>query len=130
LFPEASEWLDKVHQGQAEHTVSAEGFLKLILILRVTFLQDSVFMQKICPDNPIWKHKLFTSQKDLEFKSQLETSSQAEESQEDVLIRRVIPIVERRLANIEDQNRQTYEKLAEMLNRLIADVSDISTGRA
>ncbi|KAG2199449.1 hypothetical protein INT47_011561 [Mucor saturninus] len=59
LFPEASVWLSKIHEGHAEQTVSAEGFLKLLLTIRITFLQDSAFMQQKFPTHPIWKHDLF-----------------------------------------------------------------------
>lgn len=58
-FPEASLWLSKIHEGHAEQTVSAEGFLKLMLTIRITFLQDSVFMQQKFPNHFIWQHELF-----------------------------------------------------------------------
>ena len=68
LFPLASIWLEKIHSGQAEQTVAAEGFLHLLLTLRITFLQDSVYMQKAIPDHPIWRHSLFVDPLYLEFK--------------------------------------------------------------
>lgn len=68
FFPEASMWLSKIHEGHAEQTVSAESFLRLVLTLRITFLQDSVFMQKIFPNHPVWKHELFQDREYLEFK--------------------------------------------------------------
>jgi hypothetical protein len=68
VFPEASTWLSKIHEKKAEQTVSAEGFLKLLLTLRITFLQDSVFMQKLMPNYIIWRHELFCDPEYLEFK--------------------------------------------------------------
>lgn len=68
IFPQASEWLNKIHNGQAEQTVSAEGFLKLLLTLRISFLQDSVFMQRKMPHHAIWKHAIFRDPMYLEFK--------------------------------------------------------------
>lgn len=64
------------------------------------------------------------------FFRQLEVASQAEDNQENLTLQRVIPLVERKLSNIEDQNRITYEKLAAMITELMKNVSDISTGRA
>lgn len=68
VFPEASIWLSRIHEGSAEQTVSAEGFLNLMLTLRITFLQDSVFMQNFCPGHPVWKHPLFRDAEYLDFK--------------------------------------------------------------
>lgn len=68
VFPLASVWLEKIHSDQAEQTVAAEGFLSLLMILRATFLQDSVYMQRIVPDHPIWRHSLFADPLYLDFK--------------------------------------------------------------
>ncbi|KAG2191270.1 hypothetical protein INT47_004031 [Mucor saturninus] len=130
LFPEASMWLSKIHEGHAEQTVSAEGFLKLLLTIRITFLQDSVFVQQKFPTHPIWKHDLFQDEEYLSFKRQLLASSQAEENQESIMLQRVIPLVERKLANIEDSTRSAYEALAQQIASVLEKISDISTGSA
>lgn len=75
VFPEASIWLSKIHEGLAEQTVSAEGFLNLLITLRVTFLQDSVFMQRLCPGNPVWKHELFRDPEYIQFKRYFDEDS-------------------------------------------------------
>lgn len=61
---------------------------------------------------------------------QLEVSSQTEDSQENLVLQRVVPLVERKLANIEEQNRLCYEQLSDLIKQLVLQVSDISTGRA
>jgi hypothetical protein len=60
IFSEASIWLDKVHSHTAKLRIAAEGFLTLLMTLRITFLQYSVFMQKLVPNHPVWKYQIFS----------------------------------------------------------------------
>ena len=46
------------------------------------------------------------------------------------MLQRVIPLVERKLANIEDSTRSAYEALAQQISSVLEKISDISTGRA
>lgn len=45
-------------------------------------------------------------------------------------MQRIIPFIERQLANINDRQQEAYGNLARMIEGLAANVSDISTGRA
>ncbi|KAI8364196.1 hypothetical protein BD560DRAFT_173227 [Blakeslea trispora] len=130
VFPMASVWLEKIHSGHAEQTVAAEGFLRLLLTLRTTFLQDSVFMQNVVPDHPIWQHELFLDPLYLEFKRQLEASAQTEASQEELLLQRVVPLIERQLANSQEIQQQQYEEIRHLQTSILNQIKDIATGRA
>jgi hypothetical protein len=76
VFPKADEWHDRLaaHQQNPdngdpiESTVAVDAFLKVIMVLRKTFLQDSVFMMRSQPNHPIWNHSLFSDPCYLEFK--------------------------------------------------------------
>ncbi|KAI8875985.1 hypothetical protein K501DRAFT_201452, partial [Backusella circina FSU 941] len=61
---------------------------------------------------------------------QLDTAAQTEENPEDISLRRLVPVIERKMANLEDLNRSAYERLAEMLNTVATNISDLSSGRA
>ncbi|KAI8340419.1 hypothetical protein BD560DRAFT_412367 [Blakeslea trispora] len=130
LFPLASVWLEKIHSGRAEQTVAAEGFLRLLLTLRITFLQDSVYMQKAIPDHPIWRHSLFVDPLYLEFKRLLEASAQTEASQEELLLQRVVPLIERQLANSLEVSQQQHEENRQLQMTVLNQIKDIATGRA
>lgn len=54
----------------------------------------------------------------------------AEENQENIMQQRVVPLIERKLAIIEGQQRISYEMLTDVVTTLMANISDISTGRA
>jgi hypothetical protein len=76
VFPKADEWYDRLAANQRnpdngdpiESTVAVDAFLKTIMVLRKTFLQDSVFMMRSQPNHPIWNHSLFSDPCYLEFK--------------------------------------------------------------
>lgn len=46
------------------------------------------------------------------------------------MLQRVIPLVERKLTNIEEMNRGAYETLSHQIGSIMEKISDISTGRA
>ncbi|KAG2205439.1 hypothetical protein INT47_007224 [Mucor saturninus] len=50
-----------------------------------------------------------------------------EENQENIRLRRVVPLVERKLANIEYTNRSAYEALAQQIASGLEKISDIPT---
>ena len=49
---------------------------------------------------------------------------------ENTSMQRIIPFIERQLANINDRQQEAYGNLARMIEGLAANVSDISTDRA
>ncbi|KAG2217651.1 hypothetical protein INT45_000781 [Circinella minor] len=69
VFPWVEEWQTKIDQGQGDQSVAADGFLKMLQILKVTFLQDSVMMIKRHPRLSIWSAPLFNDPEYLAYKS-------------------------------------------------------------
>lgn len=61
---------------------------------------------------------------------ELETAAEVEVSQEQLVMQRLVPVIERQLSNINDHQRANYEQLVEMIKTINHQVSDISTGRA
>jgi hypothetical protein len=61
---------------------------------------------------------------------ELERVTEAENTQEQMIMQLIIPIIERQLSNVFDHQRATYEKLEDMMRNLNFKVSDISPGRA
>jgi hypothetical protein len=60
----------------------------------------------------------------------LERAVEVENNQEQMVMQRIIPIIERQLSNLFDHQRVTYEKLEDMMRNLNLKVSDMSTGGA
>ncbi|GAN06958.1 hypothetical protein MAM1_0142c06448 [Mucor ambiguus] len=87
-------------------------------------------MQKVVPNHPVWKHEVFSDPLYTNFKRELEAAANAEADQEQLVMQRLIPVIERQLANINDHQHANYEQLIEIVKNLTLQVSDISTGRA
>jgi hypothetical protein len=76
LFPEVDGWNDRLltkadnpnNGDPIQSTVAASAFLQVMLVLRKTFLQDSVYMMELFPDHPIWQHSIFSDASYLVFK--------------------------------------------------------------
>jgi hypothetical protein len=70
LFPAIDEWHDRVRQKKKtlnpdnnnpiQPTVAANAFVQVIMMLRKTFIQDSVLMMELHPCHPIWQHSTFS----------------------------------------------------------------------
>ncbi|KAI9334327.1 transcriptional activator of glycolytic enzymes-domain-containing protein [Pilaira anomala] len=106
--------LSRVRSGTAAQTVAAESFLNLLLTLRITFLQDSVYMRNLMPTHPVWKHQLFSDPDYLEFKRSLEVAAEVETDDESLLMRRVIPFVERQMVSLNERQQETCERMIEL----------------
>jgi hypothetical protein len=68
VFPLVDYWYDKIQSGACEKSTAACGFLELLKQLRISFLQDSVFMMKGHPAHPLWLNQVFSDAEYLEFK--------------------------------------------------------------
>jgi hypothetical protein len=68
VFPYVDYWYDRMANNRCQRTCAAKGFLELLKVLRVTFLQDSVLMMDKHPDNPVWHHRIFHDEEYLSFK--------------------------------------------------------------
>ena len=64
VFPQVDYWLEKIEPSQ----IAAAGFLRLLGVLRVTFLQDAVLMQEKYPRHPVFHSQIFQDPLYQEFK--------------------------------------------------------------
>lgn len=68
VFPEVDYWYERISSGACQQSAAARGFLDLLKQLRVTFLQDSVFMSEKQPGHTLWQDELFSSPEYVQFK--------------------------------------------------------------
>ncbi|KAI8361725.1 hypothetical protein BD560DRAFT_437219 [Blakeslea trispora] len=87
-------------------------------------------MQKAIPDHPIWRHSLFVDPLYLEFKRLLEASAQTEANREELLLQRVVPLIERQLANSLEVSQQQHEENRQLQVTVLNQIKGIATGRA
>ena len=82
IWPETDVWLKRMeayHPGRAENEVArldlaGSGFLRLLRVLRVILLQDSVILRKQFPLHPLWKDPLFGCEEYWRFAARVESS--------------------------------------------------------
>ncbi|SAM00918.1 hypothetical protein [Absidia glauca] len=79
LFPAIDEWHDRLLQNPpalttnnpTQPTVDTNAFVQVIIMLRKTFIQDSVLMMELCACHPIWQHSIFSDPAYFSFKKQV-----------------------------------------------------------
>ena len=54
--------------------LAGSGFLRLLRVLRVVLLQDSVILRKQFPNYPLWKDSLFNCEEYQRFATRMESS--------------------------------------------------------
>ena len=64
VFPQVDYWLEKIEPSQ----IAAAGFLRLLGVLRVTFLQDAVLRQEKYPRHLVFHSQIFQDPLYQEFK--------------------------------------------------------------
>ncbi|SAM09828.1 hypothetical protein [Absidia glauca] len=141
VFPKADEWYDRLaaHQRNPdngdpiESTVAVDAFLKTIMVLRKTFLQDSVFMMRSQPNHPIWNHSLFSDPCYLEFKRALEQIEVQEHDPAHTLLRQCVPMIEQRLNDMQehlsnkiDAQRVTSATTSDYITQLVTGKATLS----
>jgi len=81
IWPETDLWLMRIeayHPDRDYHEVvrldlAGSGFLRLLRVLRVVLLQDSVVLRKQFPPYPLWKDSLFNCEEYLKFAAPVES---------------------------------------------------------
>jgi hypothetical protein len=74
LFPAIGEWHDRLAAKELSPgdlilpNVASNAFVQVIMMLRKTFIQDSVLMVALHPCHPIWQHSTFSDPAYLPFK--------------------------------------------------------------
>jgi len=112
IFPEVDGWLQKVEAGQeAESTICAQGFLRLLQRMRKVLVQDVACLRQLIPNHAILNHDIFQSVEFLTFCDTLHEHSQNESTPADLRLATVIPDVSCRLDAIYQQNEIHYDTL-------------------
>lgn len=103
--------------------LAAQGFLRLMVELRIVILQDSVLLRREFLDHPILKSPVFSRPDYLAFAQEVERSLQNYEEPEDQRIRRVFPDIANRLSTQTnmlrsiDESHQDIRRLIEQQSR-------------
>lgn len=72
--------------------LSAQGFLRLVKVLRKTFLQDSVLLRKDYPSHPCFRdNTLFKSKEYLEFAAASEAAMESSVAPQEMAVKDVLP---------------------------------------
>ncbi|KAG2224285.1 hypothetical protein INT45_012853 [Circinella minor] len=127
------EWQTKIDQGQGDQNVAADGFLKMLQILKVTFLQDSVMIIKRHPHLSIWSAPLFNDLEYLAYKSDLEQSIAITPPPEDLLLSRAMPhlhnYIRQTHADVMQQVNHNNQLLQQHVNVFNQAMGDLANGR-
>jgi hypothetical protein len=75
LFLAIDEWhgrlaakeLSPDNNDTIQPTVAANAFVQVLMMLRMTFIQDSVLMMELLPCHPIWQYSVFSDPAYLSF---------------------------------------------------------------
>lgn len=103
IFPSVEEWQQKMQEDPTCQTICGEGFLKLLIELRVIILQDAVLLKQIAPDHEMFSHEVFQSS---EFRSYSEALIRAMNNTTppaEVQIQRVLPEINSRISELASQ---------------------------
>ncbi|SAM08184.1 hypothetical protein [Absidia glauca] len=74
LFPAIDEWHDRLAAKELspgdpiQPTFAENAFVQVIMMLRKTFIHDSVLMMELHSCYPIWQHSIFSDPAYLSFK--------------------------------------------------------------
>lgn len=60
----------------------------------------------------------------------LEIAAEVETDDESLLMRRVIPFIERQMVSLNERQQETCERMVELVRNIQGDIRDISSGRA
>ncbi|KAI9361753.1 hypothetical protein BD770DRAFT_306195, partial [Pilaira anomala] len=71
IFPLAEEWQQKMQDDPFVQTICGEGFLGLLVELRIIILQDVVFLKQLEPSHEMFDHEIFKSSEFLSFAEEL-----------------------------------------------------------
>ncbi|CEP20070.1 hypothetical protein [Parasitella parasitica] len=133
FFPDVELWQDRIAADAAQKTTTADGFLKLLVSLRVVFLQDSVVMRRSYPGHHIWEHDLFQDPLYLKFSNDLLAAMIFHQKKNDpfsMQLQSAVPLIEQRLSTLESQLAMSASRTTHKMDEILNHISDISTGRA
>ena len=104
--------------------LAAQGFLRLMLVLRTIFLQDSVLLRREFPAHPMWEDALFGRDDYLRFAEEVKLSLTDLEEPDEIRLRRIVPDIASRLNASREEIVQTVETHGDRNHRLLQSVHD------
>jgi Centromere DNA-binding protein complex CBF3 subunit, domain 2/Transcriptional activator of glycolytic enzymes len=97
---------------------AGQGFLRLLMQLRLVFLQDSVPLRREFPFHPLWADPIFERQDYQEFAEEVELAmAEQDDEPQDALIRRALPVLADRMTAFEQAVSQKMGALEHAVNR-------------
>ncbi len=133
IWPEADVWLDHMesyHPSKEDNKVvrldlAGSGFLRLLRVLRIVLLQDSVLLRKLFPQHPLWKDSLFSCEEYQQFAARVERSLANVIMPDELIMQKYWPAHEavaklRHEATISEINsaQQDIRQVSERLNQI------------
>lgn len=126
--------------GIDELDMAAQGFVELLIQLRIIFLQDSAVLICKHPDHTMWRHPVFQHPEWSIFASQVRIAEAEKEEPMDIQLQKVIPIVAEKIASVQEYvsgrveywgNTGTtqYQGLRDQLTLLTEKLGDFTDGR-
>ena len=113
--------------------LAGQGFLRLLVVLRIVFLQDSVILRREFPQHPLWKHEIFAREDYKRFAQDVEDSLNDIEEPEEVRLRTAVPIIAERLNVVRQDIAQRVDhwgaKSDRKIDELSGKVNDFFSGR-
>ncbi|KAG2216357.1 hypothetical protein INT45_001609 [Circinella minor] len=140
IFPEVDNWLSKVEsENDAERSISAQGFLRLMKTMRVVILQDAAVLREQHPTHPMFNHPIFQGQDFLSFAAASAHAVRTTPTPSHIQIQDVIPEVNHRLDDIDTKMgmyhraelktlRQKNAELKRSLGALHEKIDCLTTG--
>jgi hypothetical protein len=132
-------WFDSNEECESladedRNDLAGKGFLRLLVVLRTTLIQDSVLLRKEFPDNSIFSDPFFQHPEYLAFARGFEETLSAEvEEPQSVLIQRAVPILADRMTALEKSVNQKADywgqNVINQVQGLRTMMEDIFNGR-
>lgn len=108
IFPLVEEWQQKMQEDSSIQTICGEGFLKLLVELRIIILQDIVFLKQLEPTHEIFGREIFQSVEFTYFAEELNRSINNTTPPAEVEIQRVAPEINSRISDLSLQIQSLY----------------------
>ncbi|GAA5890114.1 hypothetical protein JCM5296_004773, partial [Sporobolomyces johnsonii] len=113
VFPEADVWLRRHEVGDdVDVTMTAQGFLRLLIKLRRVLLQDAACIRSKWPSHPVFSHPVFSSPAFLAFEETMQQHLATVEDPRDLQLQRVIPHVSQVISSGFAAQRQQFLELS------------------
>ena len=145
IWPGVDVWMERMEAYDPDrddnevvrHDLAGTGFLRLLRVLRVILLQDSVILRKQFPLHPLWKDSLFNCPEYLKFAARMEDSLANVVTPAELTMQQILPAQEAvaklrhagvisSLERVESRMEELTERVGQMERSTAASVQPIS----